>query len=376
MSAASVHGFLERLWYEEHSLAPALLPLSWAYRAAVGLRRFGYRVGALRRHRLPVPVIVVGGLVVGGTGKTPLTAWLSEFFGRHGYRPGIATRGYRGRARSWPQRAFPGSDPRMVGDEAVLLAQRSPHPVAADPNRARAARSLVERCGCNLILCDDGLQHLALERDLEIVVVDGQRRYGNCYCLPAGPLREPLSRLARADMIVANGRCKHGEFPMRCLPAPLRSLLDPLQRSPLKDWVGRRVHAVAGIAGPGRFFSLLRRAGLQILEHPLPDHHRYRARDIRFADNLPVIMTEKDAVKCYPYADARHWCLPLQVVMGPAFQHRLLRLLNTARGAREGEEDAAPLSRRERQGRVEVHSMPGGCGVASPSSPTFRLEKI
>ena len=323
---------LERTWYEDRFLAYLLAPFGWVYRLVLPLRAAVHRA----RSRHPgVPVVVIGNLVVGGSGKTPLAIWLVERLAARGWRPGVAVSGYRGRARQWPQQVRPDSDPAAVSDEAVLIARRTTRPVVADPNRVRAATALVRHYGCNLIVCDDGLQHLALERDIEIAVVDGARRYGNLRCLPAGPLREPLSRLQGVDFIVANGTAAEGEYPMRyqamrlyCLPYPERTM-------ELREYAGRRVHAVAGIGRPQGFFTTLRRAGLELVCHRFPDHHRFRRRDIEFDDALPVLMTEKDAVKCEAFAAKHHWCLPVEAELPLAFERSLLRRLNAEGNGRE-----------------------------------------
>lgn len=315
---------VERAWYEDHFLAYLLSPLGWVYRMVLPVRAALYR----RRGRHPgAPVIVIGNLAVGGSGKTPLAIRLVELLASHGRNPGVAVRGYRGRAEHWPQQVRPDSDPDAVGDEAVLIARRTAKPVVADPVRARAADALVRYYDCDVVICDDGLQHLALKRDIEIAVVDGTRRYGNLRCLPAGPLREPLSRLRQVDFIVANGVAREGEYAMRyrsmrlyCLPYPERTMdLGELSR--------RRVHAVAGIGRPEGFFETLIRAGVHPLCHRFPDHHRFRRRDIEFDDALPVLMTEKDAVKCEAFSSRRHWCLPVDAVLPVALERSLLSRL-------------------------------------------------
>src|SRR5581483_10167702 len=206
---------LERHWYRDTLLSRALLPLSAVYRAAVALRRFLYRAGIKRQVRVGVPVIVVGNLTVGGTGKTPLVIWLACLLAQAGYRPGIVTRGYGGRSRTWPRAVHADSDPDDVGDEPVLLARHAGCAVTADPDRVRGARELIARAGCNIVISDDGLQHLRLARDLEIVVIDGARRFGNNRCLPAGPLREPAARALCADARVVQGNAGAGEWSMQ-----------------------------------------------------------------------------------------------------------------------------------------------------------------
>lgn len=319
--------FLERLWYDGRPFSQLLAPLGWCFAAAVWLRRIGYASGVLPVCELPVPVIVVGNITVGGTGKTPLIIWLAEFLKEKGFQPGIVSRGYGGRESKSPQQVRQDSSPELVGDEPVLIAQRTGCPVAVSPKRDVAARELIRHTACNVLLCDDGLQHYALGRDIEIAVLDGDRRLGNGRCLPAGPLREPASRLQGVDMIVSNARAGKSEFLMEYVPLPLRSLTDERRRIEVESLRGREVHAVAGIGNPQRFFSYLRGKELHIIKHEFPDHHPYRPGDLRFGDELPVVMTEKDAVKCRPFATDRFWYLPIEAKMPPAFQHRLTILL-------------------------------------------------
>lgn len=310
-------------WYSPR--APLWLqPLSWLFFLVVLVRRFAYRNGILRSERLPVPVIVVGNITVGGTGKTPLVIWLVRLLQQAGYHPGIVTRGYGGQAQQWPQQVTSGSDPLMVGDEPVLLAHHCRCPIAAAPDRLAAARQLLQS-GCDLVISDDGLQHYRLGRDIEIVVVDGVRRFGNGQLLPAGPLREPLSRLHQVQYVVANGVAADGEIRMSLAPGTVRALSDDLTTRALGDFRGMQVHAVAGIGNPGRFFELLRQAGLSVTEHPFPDHHRFVAEDLAFDDDLPILMTEKDAVKCRSYANGRSWYLPVEAQLDESFGHSLLQ---------------------------------------------------
>ena len=315
-------------WYTRSPWLILLTPVAFIYCLIVRLRRLLYRIGILQSHNLPVPVIVVGNLAVGGTGKTPLVAWLAELLKQSGYSPGIIARGYLGRARHWPQQVRPDSDPVMVGDEAVLLAGLGGCPVAVAPRRVQAARALLEHNTCDLILSDDGLQHYALQRDIEIAVIDGIRRMGSGLCLPAGPLREPARRLAEVDLVVVNGLVKHGEFPMmmKCMTA--YSLSDGGEMRELKSFRGQTVHAVAGIGNPERFFAALRQAGLDIEEHAFPDHHHFAVQEIEFHDGLPVIMTEKDAVKCRGFALKNSWFAPVIIEMGRDFESRILELVD------------------------------------------------
>ena len=323
---ASPHRTVTAVWYGKHPLGVLLAPLSWLFCFIVGVRRLAYAIGLAHVHRVDVPVVVVGNIATGGTGKTPLVIWITKYLQSQGFKPAVVTRGYGGRARRWPQQVRADSDPNMVGDEAVLLARRSVCPVAAGPERVAVARALIEFTGCDIIVSDDGLQHMALGRDVEIGVLDGIRRLGNGRCLPAGPLREPPSRLGKVDMIVAYGRGQRGEFSMEYQPGPPRRLVDGEER-PLAQFAHRPVHAVAGIGDPARFFQQLRSLGLELIEHGFPDHHRYAPADLDFGDRLPVLMTEKDAVKCQRFAQQNHWYLPVEARLQKAFGLRLLSLL-------------------------------------------------
>lgn len=317
---------LEEYWYKGHPFATLLTPLSWLFRMLAALRRRAYRSGLLRSVRLPVPVIVVGNITVGGTGKTPLVVWLAELLRARGRRPGIVCRGYRGRAAEWPQTVTEHSDPHQVGDEAVLLARRTGCTVIAGPDRVAAARRAVGS-GCDVIIADDGLQHYALARDIEIVVIDGARRFGNGRCLPAGPLREPVRRLASVDFVVANGAAQGGEYGMRLDSDEFRRLGDG-RTATAEYFAGRDVHAVAGIGNPARFFRQLRTMGLTITEHPFPDHHAFTAEDVDFGAGAVVIMTEKDAVKWPSAEHGEYWYLPVNACLDRRFGGELLRRLD------------------------------------------------
>lgn len=323
----SLHDRLQDIWYGGRPLAVVLLPLATMYSAFVRLRRWLYRVGVLRAVALPVPVIVVGNITAGGSGKTPLVIWLYEFLKANEFHPGIVSRGYGGSAGHWPQQVRPDSDPVTVGDEPVVMSRRTEAPIAVGPDRVAAATALVQHHGCDVIISDDGLQHYALKRDVEIAVVDGVRRYGNGFCLPAGPLREPLSRLKGVDLVVSRGIGSRGEFSMKYLPQPLQPLRRSLGRGRSVPTPRQEIHAVAGVGNPDSYFEQLRALGFRMRRHAFPDHHAFRAEDIHFGDGLPVIMTEKDAVKCERFAGPEHWYLPVRAELPAVFEHRLLELL-------------------------------------------------
>jgi len=302
---------LETRWDNWNVLAVLLLPLAGLFRLIATLRRLCYRYGPCRVQRFPVPVIVVGNITVGGTGKTPLVIWLARHLREQGWKPGIVSRGYRGKASNWPQQVRPDSDPVMVGDEAVLLAAGTGCPVCVGPDRPAAVQQLLAFQGCDIVISDDGLQHYALGRDIEIVVVDGARRLGNGLPLPAGPLREPASRLNNVDLVVVQGSARDGEFDMQLVDSRVQPLRGGDAR-PLADWAGREVHAVAGVGHPQRFFDALTAAGLQVTAHAFPDHHGFKPDELAFADDRPLLMTAKDAVKCRRFARDHHYVVTVQ----------------------------------------------------------------
>jgi len=319
-AARSSRDLLERIWFGSRFAALPLLPLAALFWLVSMLRRLAYRSGLAPSERLPVPVVVVGNLTVGGAGKTPLVIWLTRHLRDRGIRAGVLSRGYRGSSRAFPVAVAPDTDPALVGDEPVLIARRTGCPVVVDPDRVRGARWLLGQTPCDLLIADDGLQHYRLARDLEILVVDGERRLGNGFLLPAGPLREGTSRLRTVDLVVANGGVPHrGEHAMALRPGDLSSLARPERRERLTDWRGRSVYAIAGIGNPERFFRMLRDHGLEVEALPFPDHHAFTAADIEPPGDRPVLMTEKDAVKCRTFAGPRHWVVPVDAEPDTAF---------------------------------------------------------
>lgn len=324
--------WLEQQWYREDGGSAAWLqPAARLFETAVRFRRLAYRKGWKRSERLTVPVVVVGNLTVGGTGKTPMTIWLVEFLRAAGYRPGVVSRGYGGqRDMSVPVEVNARSEARLVGDEPLLVACRTGAPVAVASRRSDAARLLLERSACDLIIADDGLQHYRLARDVEILLIDGERGFGNRRCLPAGPLREPPERAGDADFIVRRGGDPVAGPGFRMtLEGGLAVNLATGERVPLGRFVGQQVRAIAGIANPDGFFRDLRAAGLNIVAQGFPDHHAFRAADIEPGDYSVVLMTEKDAVKCRSFATVNHWYLPIEVHLPPEFGFELLHRLRS-----------------------------------------------
>ena len=308
---------LQRRWYGEAPPPWWTRPLEALYRFAVRHRAERYRNDPSAVVRLPVPVIVVGNITLGGTGKTPLIAALAAAMVARGYKPGVVSRGYGGSERG-PYLLTGEDDPARVGDEPSLLRQGGV-PVAIGRERPEAARLLVD-AGCDLVLADDGLQHHRLGRDLEICVIDGERRLGNGHLLPAGPLREPASRLADVDFVVVNGGVPgEGEIPMTLEGGVAVNVHDPASTAPLADFAGRPAHAVAGIGHPERFFASLAAQGIAVHGHPFADHHAFTRDDFTFADGCPVLMTDKDAVKCRRFARPNWWRVPVRAVLPPSF---------------------------------------------------------
>lgn len=324
---------LQQAWYEGHAGLAALWPLEKLYRRVVQNKRRKFLAGELDSYRAPVPVIVVGNITVGGTGKTPLILWLVEYCQARGLRVGVVSRGYGGKAPEYPWRVRASDDPAQVGDEPSLLVRRTGVSLVVDPRRAQAVRLLLEQEALDLVLCDDGLQHYGLQRDLELVLIDAARGLGNGRCLPAGPLREPAERLQSVDAVLLNGGAEDSEqgYAMQLRPAALVHVASG-ESKPLGHFpAGQPVHAVAGIGNPQRFFRTLRELGWQPQEHPFADHARFVAEDLQFGDDLPVLMTEKDAVKCRSFAPEHAWYLQVEARPSPAFVHwldeRLTQLL-------------------------------------------------
>lgn len=325
MSQREIHG-LQRHWYRITPLHLLLLPISLLFRLIVATRRLLFRLGILSSVKLPVPVIIVGNITVGGTGKTPLTLWLAEQLLAEGWHPGIISRGFGG-SGSKPQEVLPGSDPAAVGDEPVLMAQRKLCPVWVGRDRPAAALAVLQaHPECDIILSDDGLQHYRLQRDVEIVVVDGIRRFGNGFLLPAGPLREAPSRLREVDAVVINGgKVAPGEYLMQLEGVHFYNLLNPEITATAADFHGQSVHAIAGIGHPERFFRHLHKLGLSVQTHPYPDHHHYSAADLAFEGSNALLMTEKDAVKCSAFADEKCWVLRVDAQLDSALTQLILK---------------------------------------------------
>ena len=319
-------------WYDGSTPPwPARL-LSTLYASVTALRRKAYRRGWLHSQQAGAPVVVVGNITAGGTGKTPLVIALVERLRSEGWTPGVASRGHGREDEATPRWVDADSGAAQAGDEPLLIARATGAQVRVDRDRAAAARVLVA-AGCNVVVCDDGLQHYRLARDIEIEVQDARRRYGNGRLLPAGPLREPVERAADCDFRVLNlgtasedeaqREAGFGEWPMRLQVGAAQPLRGG-RPQPLSAFAGQRVHAVAGIGDPERFFSMLREAGIAVVPHAFPDHHAYQAADFEFGSKLPILMTEKDAVKCAGFADPLMFMVPVQAQLPEAFWIALL----------------------------------------------------
>ena len=321
------------LWYGNHPARWLLFPLAAGFRLLADVRREVYRRGWAHSTELPVPVIVVGNLTVGGTGKTPFVIWLARELAQKGFRVGIVTRGYGGKATDWPRSVGSDDDPAEVGDEAVLLARRTGCPVAAGPDRVAAAEHLLRSSDLDVLLADDGMQHYRLGRRLELVVVDGERGLGNGLCLPAGPLREPATRLRKVDAIIVNGGAwgHAGVFRANAVIKEVYRLGDRAVRS-IESFRGSPVHAVAGIGNPRRFFDLLEEAELEVIEHPLDDHAAIEPNDLQFEEAGPILVTEKDAVKCEGFARGDVWCVAVDLVFDTSTAVRLMRIVTRELG--------------------------------------------
>lgn len=308
---------VERIWYDGETPPLWMRALVPVYRCLGWLRCLGFRLGLNKATVLSVPVVVVGNITVGGTGKTPLVLALVEFLRERGWNPGVVSRGYGGSIRT-PTLLNEASTPSEVGDEPCLIRRRGV-PVAIGRRRDRAAQLLVA-AGVDLIIADDGLQNPSLARDLEICVVDGARRFGNGLLLPAGPLRESTDRLGRIDFLVCNGDgAEQHEIPMHLSGDHAVSLEQPRDSRPLSTFNTHAVHAVAGIGNPQRFFEHLRKAGLEVIENAFPDHHPLQPKDVTFDDAHAVLMTEKDAVKLSGLFDARLWFVPVRAELPVSF---------------------------------------------------------
>ena len=322
--------WLTNSWYRPSLLSWLLRPLNWLYRLIIWLRRQAYRYGIFKQYTLRVPVIVVGNVSVGGSGKTPFVIWLAQYLQKQGWQPGIISRGYGGKADHYPCSVHLDSLATEVGDEPLLIHQRTHCPVVVAPDRVAAGQQLLAENPCNVIITDDGLQHYRLQRDIEIVIIDANRGLGNQLCLPAGPLRESLSRLETVDFTIFHGESNSQRLTMQLQLQQAIQLKNNNHNKSLTEFAKTPIYAVAGIGHPQRFFDQLQQLGLTIISHAFADHHAYTEADFQFAEAYPILMTEKDAVKCHGFATENMWYVPaeakLSPSLGPAIDKKLREL--------------------------------------------------
>jgi tetraacyldisaccharide 4'-kinase len=318
--------FDEKNWYQPSLTwaAIVLLPLAGLFGLITAVRRWCYRHHLFKSTRFNLPVIIVGNITIGGTGKTPCVIALAQYLQSQGFHPGIVSRGVGGRRHHQPMVVTSTSNADEVGDEALLLARESKVGVVISADRVAAVHALLRfDSTCDVVISDDGLQHYRLQRDIEIVVVDGERQFGNGCLLPSGPLREPLSRLKSVNYVLINGGTRVGAFTMNLQPNAWVSVGDPSLRLAMPALSTERVHAIAGIGHPARFFNLLQAQGFTIVPHAFPDHHPFIASDLSFDDRYAVLMTGKDAVKCEAFADERMWYLDITATIDPQLLSRI-----------------------------------------------------
>ncbi|MCW8929690.1 MAG: tetraacyldisaccharide 4'-kinase [Gammaproteobacteria bacterium] len=343
-------------WQSLNFVSLALAPISFLFCLLVSIRHFLYRIRLFKSNSSKLPVIVVGNIYIGGNGKTPFVIWLVEQLKEAGFKPGVVSRGYGAeegneKGAAWPRQVDLKQDILLFGDEPFLIHKTTMCPVIIDPIRSRAVEKIAQDTDCDIIISDDGLQHYAMSRFIEINITDAKRLYGNKLCLPAGPLRERLSRLSSVDYIVYNisreplensdKELDKNEFLMdyevsNLEPLSVPSMDDEKQSMTLTDFKGKIVHAVAGIGAPESFFKLLQKHGINVIEHPFTDHYQYQPEDLVFDQPYPIIMTEKDAVKCQAFFKpgllfeeplTNVWFLPIKASVNSELTKKILKQL-------------------------------------------------
>ena len=327
ISTHSLERRVLQVWYGNSIAANLLQPLAYVFAALVALRRWAYKHGFFAQEDVSVPVIVVGNITVGGTGKTPLVAWLAQRLTDSGYRPGIVSRGYGGSDNRTPRPVDSTSNPAEVGDEALVLARQTHAPVCVCTDRVAAARHLLAQTDVNIVIADDGLQHYRLARDIEIVVLDGDRMLGNGRFLPAGPLRESVDRLQEVDLVLINGKARHqSDYAFNLAPQKAVEL-NTSKVCALSEFSGSRVWAVAGIGNPKRFFEMLISFGIEPIDVNVSDHGEISLEALRQQEAYPILMTEKDAVKYLASPVPNAWYVPVSVAMPESAQNAVMELI-------------------------------------------------
>lgn len=340
---------IEASWYRPLGWNKIFLPLSALFDFLSARRRAQYLSGRRASKKFSIPVVIVGNISVGGTGKSPLVIYLVEALKKHGFHPAVVSRGYGSKNISYPYWLQGDDFGDNLGDEAKMIAHRTQVPVVMDPDRVRALQCIVDqtRYPCDVVVSDDGMQHYALGRDIEIAVIDASRGLGNGHRLPLGPLRESVCRLEEVDFVVVNGRGKSKDlkqiyqkhdkcYAMEIVPMGIFALTDLSQNSQRPINIQGKVHGVAGIGNPERFFATLRRMGLEVVAHPFPDHHHFKADDLNFADDLPVVMTEKDAVKCQNLAMNKLYYLKIDTQVERTFIKQIISRLGSETKVEQG----------------------------------------
>lgn len=297
---------MTEVWRKKNIITFLLYPLSLIYRLIIFIRRTLFKFNILKSYRVSAPVIIVGNITVGGTGKTPLVIAIANALQEKGLKPGVILRGYRGKNKTWPVLVTENSDPVQLGDEAVLLARKTNAIVIAGPDRVADAQFAIKK-GCNVIVSDDGLQHYRLKRDVEIAIVDGDAKFGNGFCLPAGPLREPVSRLKKVDFVIVNEPTVSKPASMRFVIDAFINLADSTKKITIDELKQKNIIALAAIGNPNRFFESLRELGLTFETRVFPDHYFFQEKDLHCTPDEVIIMTEKDAVKCAGFSHAQCW---------------------------------------------------------------------
>jgi len=319
---------LDQYWDSINVISIMLLPLSILFYLISRLRKFAYKTGLIFSYQSPVPVVVIGNISVGGTGKTPLIIELVKQLQKKGKNPAVISRGYGGQSKKWPQIVSSKTQALQVGDEPQLIFQHTQCPVVVGPNRKDDIELLLSEFNCDVILSDDGMQHYALQRNIEICVVDADKKFGNGFFIPAGPLRESQLRLKTVDLVLYNGFSENQSFfEMRAIDC--MSVGGAQEKLKLESFSGKTVHAIAGIGYPQRFFSMLKKHNIKVIPHAFKDHHLYQISDLVFDDDLDVLMTEKDAIKCLDLNLKNHWSVPVEIVFAQSTQKKLNEIFNS-----------------------------------------------